>query len=339
MFLLCVAYMNQPCFCVPAGLGAHLSLGANLPLLIQPQRSPLVLLILGTSPFAEFNIFYLHACTALGVRISDATNQRAYTHSSELLRRVTERSSTREDTDFFSKLTGAVVRVNRRDDGMIPCPCGLEEHARYSFQKLNTLNKQNPHPGIDASEWADLPSNKQAEIPPASPIPSLIPTLHDQRTAEELPPPATPIPHSQPSNRTIATQVSSGSYSFGGMSKALYRNTLYMSSPPLLPTVASTLRSMLLLIAIHNTDLNAVHNKLYAVLHSELSTVYNELVIVLDSELVIVLHSELNTVCNELVIISHSELNIVRHNSELDVVIDSGLVVIIVDSELDVVRH
>ncbi|KAJ3871133.1 hypothetical protein F5051DRAFT_446582 [Lentinula edodes] len=111
---------------------------------------------------------------------------------------------------------GAVVRVNRRDDGMIPCPCGLKEHARYSFQKLNTLNKQNPHPGIDASEWADLPSNKQAEIPPASPIPSLIPTLHDQRTGEELPPPATPIPHSQLSNRTIATQVSSGSYSFGG---------------------------------------------------------------------------------------------------------------------------
>ncbi|KAJ3871158.1 hypothetical protein F5051DRAFT_446546 [Lentinula edodes] len=123
--------------------------------------------------------------------------------------------------DFHSRghgflFQGAVVRVNRRDDGMIPCPCGLEEHARYSFQKLNTLNKQIPHPGSDASEWADLPSNKQAEIPPTSPTPSLIPSLNDEKTAEELPPPATPIPHSQPSDGTIATQVSSAAYSSGG---------------------------------------------------------------------------------------------------------------------------
>ncbi|KAJ3884083.1 hypothetical protein GG344DRAFT_84604 [Lentinula edodes] len=94
--------------------------------------------------------------------------------------------------DFHSRghgflFQGAVVRVNRRDDGMIPCPCGLEEHSRYSFQKLNTLNKQIPHPGSDASEWADLPSNKQTENPPASPIPSPIPTLLDERITEDAP--------------------------------------------------------------------------------------------------------------------------------------------------------
>ncbi|KAJ4463888.1 hypothetical protein C8J55DRAFT_494195 [Lentinula edodes] len=60
------------------------------------------------------------------------------------------------------------------------------------------------------------PSNKQAEIPPTSPTPSLIPSLNDEKTAEELPPPATPIPHSQPSDGTIATQVSSAAYSSGG---------------------------------------------------------------------------------------------------------------------------
>ncbi|KAJ3803956.1 hypothetical protein F5876DRAFT_84042 [Lentinula aff. lateritia] len=116
--------------------------------------------------------------------------------------------------DFHSRghgflFQGAIVRVNRRDDGMIPCPCGLEEHARYSFQKLHTLNKQSPHPGSDASEWADLPSDEHAEIPPASSIPSPIPTLYDERTAEEAPPHVAPIPPSQPSTSTIATQVSS----------------------------------------------------------------------------------------------------------------------------------
>ncbi|KAH7867755.1 uncharacterized protein C8R40DRAFT_1178647 [Lentinula edodes] len=115
-----------------------------------------------------------------------------------------------------------------------------------------------------------------------------------------------------------------------------YVNTLHSE---LTTTVAhSDLHTVLNAAAhCHTHDLNAVHNKLYAVLHSELSTVYNELVIVLDSELVIVLHSELNTVCNELVIISHSELNIVRHSELVVAVVDSELVVIVVDSELDVV--
>ncbi|KAJ4492446.1 hypothetical protein C8R41DRAFT_867147, partial [Lentinula lateritia] len=121
---------------------------------------------------------------------------------------------------------GAVVRVNRRDDGMIPCPCGLEEHARYSFQKLNTLNKQNPHPGSDTSEWADLPSNKQAEIPPASPIPSPIPTLHDERTAEEAPPHDASIPSLQPSTSSIETQTSSAANPFGGEELSSPSNSL-----------------------------------------------------------------------------------------------------------------
>ncbi|KAJ3884125.1 hypothetical protein GG344DRAFT_84531 [Lentinula edodes] len=121
---------------------------------------------------------------------------------------------------------GAVVRVNRRDDGMIPCPCGLEEHARYSFQKLNTLNKQIPHPGSDVSEWADLPSNKQAEIPPASPIPSPIPALLDERTAEEVPPHDTPQPPSPPSTSSIETQPSSAANPFGGEELSSPSNSL-----------------------------------------------------------------------------------------------------------------
>ncbi|KAJ3803809.1 hypothetical protein F5876DRAFT_84374 [Lentinula aff. lateritia] len=81
---------------------------------------------------------------------------------------------------------GAVVRVQRRSDGMIPCPCGLEEHARYSFKKLTNLNKQNPHPGPDASEWADHPVEEMRRNLPPLPLPPSITPLLERKSAVQL---------------------------------------------------------------------------------------------------------------------------------------------------------
>ncbi|KAJ3878219.1 hypothetical protein F5051DRAFT_439914 [Lentinula edodes] len=67
---------------------------------------------------------------------------------------------------------GSLVRVHRRNDGKIPCPCGREDHARYSFKKLTAINKQDPHPISDASEWADhLPDVKHGETVSRPPFP------------------------------------------------------------------------------------------------------------------------------------------------------------------------
>ncbi|KAJ3904651.1 hypothetical protein F5879DRAFT_922117 [Lentinula edodes] len=94
MFLLCVAYMNQPCFCyqVYSSTGT-LSSVWSIYCVIEYTRK--------CSPSGRSN-----PPTRYG-----ATNRRAYTRSSELLRRVTERSSTREDTDFFSKRRIVEVEV------------------------------------------------------------------------------------------------------------------------------------------------------------------------------------------------------------------------------------
>ncbi|KAJ3859737.1 hypothetical protein EV359DRAFT_86087 [Lentinula novae-zelandiae] len=67
---------------------------------------------------------------------------------------------------------GSLVRVHRRNDGKIPCPCGREDHARYSFKKLTAINRQDPHPISDASEWADhLPDVKPSQTSSPSPYP------------------------------------------------------------------------------------------------------------------------------------------------------------------------
>ncbi|KAJ3898894.1 hypothetical protein F5879DRAFT_994308 [Lentinula edodes] len=54
----------------------------------------------------------------------------------------------------------------------------MESHARYSFEKLTALNKQTPHPGHKASEWADHPVDvntghqpHQRSSPPNTTIP------------------------------------------------------------------------------------------------------------------------------------------------------------------------
>ncbi|KAJ4493425.1 hypothetical protein C8J55DRAFT_484850 [Lentinula edodes] len=88
---------------------------------------------------------------------------------------------------------GSLVRVQRRSDGKIPCPCGLESHSRYSFKKLTALNKQLPHPGPEALEWSDHPVDTQANIRPqlSSPAP----------TRPHIEPPASPS--GQPPQRTL----------------------------------------------------------------------------------------------------------------------------------------
>ncbi|KAJ3845838.1 hypothetical protein EV368DRAFT_90009 [Lentinula lateritia] len=86
---------------------------------------------------------------------------------------------------------GTVVRVHRRSDGKIPCPCGHESHARYSFKKLTALNKQLPHPGPEASEWPDHPLDTTTNHLPAplssSPIPASLHIEHTARSSSHKP--------------------------------------------------------------------------------------------------------------------------------------------------------
>ncbi|KAJ3870944.1 hypothetical protein F5051DRAFT_446885 [Lentinula edodes] len=82
---------------------------------------------------------------------------------------------------------GTLVRVHRRSDGKIPCPCGLESHARYSFKKLTALNKQTPHPGPETSEWADHPIDVDTGHQPHQPSSLPTTTAPDHgRTTESL---------------------------------------------------------------------------------------------------------------------------------------------------------
>ncbi|KAJ3902952.1 hypothetical protein F5879DRAFT_990565 [Lentinula edodes] len=103
-------------------------------------------------------------------------------------------TKSKHKAEFYSHghgFQGALVRVHRRSDGMIPYPCGLEEHARYSFEKLTNLTKQNPHPGPDASEWADHPveelRNNLPPLPlPLSTMPLLEPTTLETHTFDSF---------------------------------------------------------------------------------------------------------------------------------------------------------
>ncbi|KAJ3858115.1 hypothetical protein EV359DRAFT_88233 [Lentinula novae-zelandiae] len=107
---------------------------------------------------------------------------------------------------------GTLVRVNRRSDGKIPCPCGLESHSRYSFKKLTALNKQNPHPGPEALEWSDHPPNVQQN---PQPIPRLSPP--------------TPFPqHIEPAANASSHEPQSGSqnYSAGQIEPSPPQNNL-----------------------------------------------------------------------------------------------------------------
>ncbi|KAJ4497523.1 hypothetical protein C8R41DRAFT_208531 [Lentinula lateritia] len=79
---------------------------------------------------------------------------------------------------------GSLVRVHRRSDGKIPCPCGHESHARYSFKKLTALNKQLPHPRPEASEWSDHPLDTTANpLPPPPSSPPIPASPHIEHAA------------------------------------------------------------------------------------------------------------------------------------------------------------
>ncbi|KAJ3809497.1 hypothetical protein F5876DRAFT_66404, partial [Lentinula aff. lateritia] len=50
---------------------------------------------------------------------------------------------------------GIKVKVFRRLDGKLPCPCRSELHARYSFKKLTALTRLPQHPLPEESPHAD----------------------------------------------------------------------------------------------------------------------------------------------------------------------------------------
>ncbi|KAJ4478861.1 hypothetical protein C8J55DRAFT_561224 [Lentinula edodes] len=50
---------------------------------------------------------------------------------------------------------GQKVKVSRRADGKLPCPCGSETHARYSFKKLTSLTRLLRHPFAHESPHPD----------------------------------------------------------------------------------------------------------------------------------------------------------------------------------------
>ncbi|KAH7868512.1 uncharacterized protein C8R40DRAFT_1074735 [Lentinula edodes] len=50
---------------------------------------------------------------------------------------------------------GIKVKVSRQPEGKLPCPCGSERHARYSFKKLTALTRLPQHPLPDESPHPD----------------------------------------------------------------------------------------------------------------------------------------------------------------------------------------
>ncbi|KAJ4467761.1 hypothetical protein C8J55DRAFT_492652 [Lentinula edodes] len=136
-------YNSRRRFPARSGLGAHFQfgLGAKLPVWFQPRRSFL---------YIGINLIY----SLLHLRFA-ATHKAEY-HSG--------------GHGFIYQ--GSLVRVHRRNDGKIPCPCGREDHARYSFKKLTAINRQDPHPISEASEWADhLPDVKPSQTSSLSQYP------------------------------------------------------------------------------------------------------------------------------------------------------------------------
>ncbi|KAJ4468691.1 hypothetical protein C8J55DRAFT_564835 [Lentinula edodes] len=53
------------------------------------------------------------------------------------------------------RYNGIKVKVLRRLDGKLPCPCSSELHARYSFKKLTALTRLPQHPPPEESPHAD----------------------------------------------------------------------------------------------------------------------------------------------------------------------------------------
>lgn len=60
------------------------------------------------------------------------------------------------------------VKVSRRPDGKLPCPCGSELHARYSFKKLTALTRLPQHPLPEESPHADHQVSPSDALPTSS---------------------------------------------------------------------------------------------------------------------------------------------------------------------------
>jgi hypothetical protein len=57
---------------------------------------------------------------------------------------------------FYFSL-GERVTIEQRSDGKTPCPCGEEMHARWNWQKINSMCKLATHPAPDDPQWQDIP--------------------------------------------------------------------------------------------------------------------------------------------------------------------------------------
>ncbi|KAJ3871509.1 hypothetical protein F5051DRAFT_446117 [Lentinula edodes] len=68
---------------------------------------------------------------------------------------------------------GNKVKVCRRLDGKLPCPCGSELHARYSFKKLTALTRLPQHPLPEESPHADHDGSNSHRLPASSLSPSI----------------------------------------------------------------------------------------------------------------------------------------------------------------------
>ncbi|KAJ4475991.1 hypothetical protein C8J55DRAFT_490271 [Lentinula edodes] len=71
---------------------------------------------------------------------------------------------------------GVKVKVFRRLDGKLPCPCGSEQHARYSFKKLTALSRLSQHPLPEESPHADHAGSDSDRLP-VSPLSNSISSL------------------------------------------------------------------------------------------------------------------------------------------------------------------
>ncbi|KAJ3739128.1 hypothetical protein DFH05DRAFT_1595951 [Lentinula detonsa] len=69
-------------------------------------------------------------------------------------------------TSHDIKYRGSTVRIGRRSDGKIPCPCGDEKHSRYNWRMVYRMcqSRKTGHPDPDDQTWADIPAQLQAQV-------------------------------------------------------------------------------------------------------------------------------------------------------------------------------
>ncbi|KAF9065236.1 hypothetical protein BDP27DRAFT_1366602 [Rhodocollybia butyracea] len=58
------------------------------------------------------------------------------------------------------------VTIHRQEDGRVECACKDSRHARFNWQKVNSMIKKVPHPEPDDSRWLDITSAPVPRPPP-----------------------------------------------------------------------------------------------------------------------------------------------------------------------------